>query len=83
MVYSKEFPGDGDDDPGWVGVGSITADLGGLLLLITIILTGIGMRRLRRAEAETSVLTRIGTVLAALILLAYTIAVWAMSAKPD
>ena len=82
-IYSKEFPGDGDDDPGWVGVGYITADLGGLLLLITIILTGIGMRRLRRAEAETSVLTRIGTVLAALILLAYTIAVWAMSAKPD
>jgi hypothetical protein len=71
------------NEPGWLGVGYITAELGGLLLLISIILTGIGMRRLRRPDAETSVLAKIGAVLTVLILIAYIVAVWAMTAKPD
>ena len=74
-----------DEEPAWLGIGYVTAELGGLLLLISIILTGIGMRRLRRAESEdgTSVLVRIGTVLATAVLLAYLVAMWAMTAKPD
>jgi hypothetical protein len=75
-----------DNAPGWVDIGYLTAELGGLLLLISIILTGIGMRRARRsadAEGGTSVLVRIGTVLATAILLAYVVAMWAMTAKPD
>ena len=79
-IYSKE---NFDEDPAWIGVGYITAEGGGLFLLITIILTGIGMRRLRGREEGTSVLTRIGAVLGVILLIAYTIAVWAMTAKPD
>jgi hypothetical protein len=71
------------EEPAWLGVGYVTADFGGLLLLIAIILTGIGVRRLRRPEAETSVLVRIGAVLSVVLLLAYTVAMWAMTAKPD
>ncbi|MDQ3778565.1 MAG: hypothetical protein M3310_06860 [Actinomycetota bacterium] len=71
------------NEPAWLGIGYLTAELGGLLLLISIILTGIGMRRLRRRDAGTSVLVRIGTVLATAILLAYLVAMWAMTAKPD
>ena len=81
-IYSKENF-DEDDEPGWLGIGYITADLGLLLLLIALLVTGIGARRLRRAEGGTSVLGRIGAVLAVLLLLAYTVAVWAMTAKPD
>lgn len=81
-IYDKEGFG-GENDPGWIGVGYITAELGGLLLLISIILTGIGVRRLRRRGGDTSVLVRIGAVLATLVLAAYLIAVWAMTAKPD
>jgi hypothetical protein len=81
-IYSKENFNE-NDEPGWLGVGYLTADLGGLLLLLTIILTGIGVRRLRGAETETSTLTRIGGVLASVVLLAYILAVWAMTAKPD
>jgi hypothetical protein len=81
-IYDKEGFG-GENDPGWIGVGYITAELGGLLLLISIILTGIGVRRLRRRGGDTSVLVRIGAVLATLVLVAYLIAVWAMTAKPD
>jgi len=39
-IRSKENYG-GDDDPAWIGIGYITADLGGLLLLISIVLTGL------------------------------------------
>ena len=81
-IYSKENFNE-DDEPGWLGVGYLTADLGGLLLLVAIIVTGLGVRRLRRAEAGTSVLARIGGILATVLLLAYTVAVWAMTAKPD
>jgi hypothetical protein len=81
-IYSKENF-DEDDEPGWLGIGYLTAELGGLLLLIAIILTGIGARRLRKREGGASVLGRIGAVLAVLLLLAYTVAVWAMTAKPD
>jgi hypothetical protein len=80
-IYSKEnFSG--DDEPGWLGIGYLTADLGGLLLLVTIILTGIGARRMREGEGP-SVLGRVGGVLATLVLLGYIVAVWAMSGKPD
>jgi hypothetical protein len=72
-----------EEEPAWLGIGYTTAEGGGLLLLIAIILTGIGVRRVRRGDAETTVLVRIGAVLATLVLLAYVVAVWAMSAKPD
>jgi hypothetical protein len=81
-IYSKENF-DEDDEPAWLGIGYIVTDLGGLLLLIAIVLTGIGVRRLRRPDAGTSILTRIGAVIATLTLLAYLVAVWAMTAKPD
>ncbi len=81
-IYSKEGFG-GGDEPAWLGIGYVTADLGGLLLLVSIILSGFGVRRLRRGDGDRSVLARIATVLVALALLAYVVAVWAMSAKPD
>jgi hypothetical protein len=81
-IYSKEG-WSGDNDPGWLGIGYLTADLGGILLLLSIILTGLGVRQLGRADRETSVLVRIGSVIAVLVLLAYVVAVWAMSGKPD
>ena len=81
-VYSKEG-WSGDNDPAWLGIGYLTADLGGILLLITIILAGLGARRLRRSEGSKSVLTRIAMPLATLLLIAYVIAVWAMTTKPN
>ena len=80
-IYSKENFSE-NDEPGWLGIGYLTADLGGLLLLVTIVLTGIGARRMREGEGP-SMLGRLGGVLATLVLLGYIVAVWAMSAKPD
>jgi hypothetical protein len=82
-IYDKEGFDGSDEEPAWLGIGYVTADLGGLLLLLSIIFTGIGARRLRDPQRGSSVLARIGAVLTVIILAAYILAVWAMSAKPD
>ena len=80
-IFSKENFVEGEE-PDWIGIGYITADLGALLILITLIVTGIANRRLRSADGGTSVLARVSTVLTSIILAAYIVAMWAMSAKP-
>ena len=81
-IYSKEG-WSGDNDPAWLGIGYLTADFGGILLLLTIILAGIGVRRAGRTEGTASVLSRIATPLATILLIAYVVAVWAMTTKPN
>jgi hypothetical protein len=71
----ENFPD--DYDPAWLGIGYITADIGALLVLISIILAAIGLRR------QSSVrFARIVGVICMLLLAAYLVAVWAMTAKP-
>ena len=86
-IYDKEGFG-GDEDPAWIGIGYITGDLGLPVLVISLILTGLGVRRLRRrgettTDAGNSVLVQIGAVLVTLLLAAYLVAIWAMTVKPD
>jgi uncharacterized membrane protein len=79
-IYSEEG-WSGEDDPSWLGIGYTTADLGLPLLLIATILAGLAMRRSRRGDG-TSVLGRVATPLAVILLVAYLVTVWAMTAKP-
>jgi hypothetical protein len=81
-IYSKEG-WSGDNDPAWLGVGFLTADLGGILLLLSILMAGLGVRQLGRSGGVASPFARVATVLATALLLAYLVAVWAMTAKPD
>jgi hypothetical protein len=81
-IFSKEGFAD-DVDVAWLNIGSIIADAGGLLLLITIILAGISARRLRTGGGTMGTLGRVTTVLATVLLVAYLVAVWAMGAKPS
>lgn len=82
-IWSEEGWDDVPEEPTWLGIGWMTADFGGLLVLISVILAGLGARRLRQSADTTSTLVRIATVLTAIALVAYVITVWAMSAKPD
>jgi hypothetical protein len=75
-IYSKEF-GDSEDDPAWIGIGFITRELGGLLLLIATICAGIASRKSKSGLGKAS------GVIAAIALAAWIVAVWAMGAKPD
>jgi hypothetical protein len=82
-VASKGW-NDADPAPAWLDIGYMTAEAGGLLILISTILAGIGARRLGRSGGEQgATLVRVATVLVVLVTLAYVVAVWAMSAKPD
>lgn len=73
-----------DEDPAWLVIGYSTAEPGGVLLLISTILAGLGARRLGRSNGEQgATLVRVATVLVVLLVIAYVIATWAMSAKPD
>ena len=74
-MYSKEF-GDSSDDPSWIGVGYITADGGGLLFLIALILAGVA------AWKSKNGLGKAAGIVAGISLLAWVVAVWAMGAKP-
>jgi hypothetical protein len=83
-IYSKEGWDDlpeGVDDPTWLGIGILTADLGGLILVVSLIAGGVGVYRLRAGKG--SGLLKVTLVLSLLLLAAYVVAVWAMAGKPS
>jgi hypothetical protein len=82
-IYSKEGWDDVPDEaePAWLGIGFVVGDLGGLLLVVSLVVGGIGVYRLRAGEG--SALLKVTLVLALLLLVAFLVAAWAMSGKPD
>jgi hypothetical protein len=82
-IYSRE----GWDDvpssliPSWLDIGSVIADAGGLVLVVTLIIGGIGVRRLE--AGKSSGLLKATLVLSVVLLAAYVVAVWAMAGKPN
>ena len=69
-------------EPAWLGIGFVVADWGGVLFLISLALGGVGVYRLRQGRNATGLLN--ATMLISLVLiLAYVVAVWAMTGKPD
>jgi hypothetical protein len=70
----------GVDDPTWLGIGFLVADLGGLILLLSLVLGGIGVYRLRQGKGAGLLKTTL--VLSLVLLAAYVVAAWAMSGKP-
>ena len=71
-----------DFEPAWIGIGYITADIGALFVLISMILAGIGLRRSREDATRGVRFARIVGVISILLLAAYLVAMWAMTAKP-
>ncbi|HEX2105704.1 MAG TPA: hypothetical protein VHF51_18775 [Solirubrobacteraceae bacterium] len=70
---------EGVRDPAWVGIGYATAD-GGLLL--AVVATVLAWRATRRGAAGPGGLGRAVVGLSAVLLVAYAVAIWAMTAKP-
>jgi hypothetical protein len=82
-IYSKEGWDDlpsGVSEPTWLPIGYAAADGGGILFIVTLILGGIGVRRLR--DGRGAGLLKATMVLSLVLLAAYLIAAWAMSGKP-
>lgn len=82
-IYSKEHWDDVPDkfQPTWLGIGFILAEGGGLLLLISLIVGGIGVRKVRNGGGAG--LLKATLVLSVVLLAAYVVAVWAMAGKPN
>ena len=81
-IASKEgWTKSGVNSPTWLDIGVLLADLGGLILLISLIVGGVGVYRLRKGKG--SGLLKATLVLSIILLAAYVVAVWAMAGKPD
>ena len=80
-IYSRSIYDDLPEDPTWIGIGFIVADLGALLTLVALILGGIGVSRLNKGGGQG--LLKAAMVIAWLVLAAALVAVWAMAGKPD
>ena len=73
-----------DSNATWIGIGFMVSDIGALLLLIGIVLTGLIARR---AKSGTSVARagqlRAAGVISGILIAAYIVAIWAMTTKPS
>jgi len=67
--------------PTWLDIGFLLADLGGLILLVSLIVGGVGVYRLRQGKGAG--LLKATLVLSLILLAAYVVAVWAMAGKPS
>jgi hypothetical protein len=77
VIHDRELGSDSSNDPTWVGIGFIVSDAGALLLIATIVLAWRASKR-----EQTSGLARVALVLTGVMLIAYLVAMWAMTAKP-
>jgi hypothetical protein len=70
------------DEPAWLGIGFVVADWGGLLFLLALALGGVGVYRLRNGKGGAALL-KATMVIALILIVAYVVAVWAMTGKPN
>jgi hypothetical protein len=74
-IQDKEFP---HDAPGWTDVGFFVTEIGGLLVLLPLLVTGF----LAARRETVNRLALAVPLLASIYLAALGVAVWAMTAKP-
>jgi hypothetical protein len=71
-----------DAELAWIDIGFMVTDQGLLILIAATVLGGLAARRAREPGGGPAVGARIATALVALLLIAYLVAVWAMTTKP-
>jgi hypothetical protein len=77
-LLSEEGLDEADTAPGWVDIGFITSESSFLLLIAATICAGIAAKRARGGGLRTAVI-----VLVSISLVAYVVALWAMTTKPS
>jgi hypothetical protein len=68
--------------PTWLQIGFTVADWGALLLFLALAVGGVGVYRLRAGKGGAGLL-RVTMGIALILILAYAVAVWAMTGKPS
>ena len=67
--------------PTWLELGFVVADIGAVVLAVTLVLGGVGVYRLGRGGGTGAL--KVTLALCLILLAAYVVAVWAMAGKPD
>ena len=83
LIVDKEGLEDSED--AWIGIGFLTSDLGALLLIAATIITWLAVRRAGRGVPGATVTGRgpgVAAWLTGVLVVAYVIAIWAMTTKP-
>jgi len=70
-------------EPAWLNIGFIVADWGGILFLFARALGGLVVYRLREGKEGATLLLRVTMVISLVLIVAYVVAVWAMTGKPS
>jgi len=66
----------------WIDIGFMVTDPGLLILIAATVLGGLAARRAAEPGGGPAIGARIATALVAILLVAYLVAVWAMTTKP-
>jgi hypothetical protein len=72
-----------DAELAWIDIGFMVTDAGVLLLIVATLLSGLAARGAAQSGGGPTVKARIATGLVGVLLVAYLVAVWAMTAKPS
>jgi hypothetical protein len=81
LIVSKEHLE--DSKATWIGIGFGVSDVGALLLIICLILVGLMARRAKQGTSVAGATQlRVATVLTGVLVVAYIVAIWAMTTKP-
>jgi hypothetical protein len=80
-IYTEQGWDDVEDEPAWIAIGGVTADIGGVIFLLSLVAGGVGLRRLDQGKGAG--LLKATMWISLVLLAAYVVAVWAMSGKPD
>jgi hypothetical protein len=70
-----------DAELAWIDIGFMAAEPGFLFIIIATVLAGLAMRRARRGEAPGAGV-KVAAVLGSILVAAYVVATYAMTAKP-
>jgi hypothetical protein len=71
-----------DSDTAWIGIGYLISDLGALLVIVATVAAGLALRRAGRAETPAGTSASVAAWVVAVLVVAYLIAIWAMTTKP-
>ncbi len=72
-----------DEEAAWIGIGHIVAEPIGLLgFILATLFAGLAVRRLKR-DGSSSGFVRASTVFTTILVIAYLVAIFVMTTKPD
>ena len=71
------------EDSAWIGIGYGTTELGLLLIIASSIAAGVGSRKALRDGGPVGTSGKVATVLVWIMVVLFTITIWAMTTKPE